>query len=170
MQFAASIESKSENPIAHAIISKSLEQKIQNLEVSQFSALSGLGISGIYQQKKVFVGKPNTDGIIISESFQKKIEDLESEGKTVVIVYVEESLIGLVAVSDSIRENARHVIDDIKHLGLDVVLLSGDNQRTVKSVAQKLGISNVLANVLPEMKSDQVRKIQNQGKKVATIS
>jgi Cu+-exporting ATPase len=169
LQFAASVESKSEHPIAHAIISKSSEQKIQNLEVSQFSALSGLGISGIYQQKKIFVGKPDTDGITISESFRKKIDDLESEGKTVVLVYVEDNLIGLIAVSDSIRENARHVIDDIKHLGLDVVLLSGDNQRTVKSVAQKLGISNVLANVLPEMKSDQVRKIQNQGKKVAMV-
>lgn len=169
LQFASSVETRSEHPIAHAIVSKALEQKIQNLDVSQFSAMSGHGIVAIYQQKRIFVGKPNTDDAKISESFQKKIEDLESEGKTVVLIRFEDDVVGAIAVSDTIRENARHVIDDIKNIGLEVVLLSGDNQRTVKSVAHKLGISNVLANVLPDMKSEQIRKLQGEGKKIAMV-
>jgi Cu+-exporting ATPase len=168
LQFASSAEARSEHPIAHAIVSKSLEQKVKNLDISQFSAMSGHGIIAMYQQKKIFVGKPNIS-YTISESFQRKIETMESEGKTVVLVYIDDELIGVIAVSDSMRENARHVIDDIKNLGLDVILLSGDNQRTVQSVAKKLGIIKVLANVLPDAKSDQIRKLQQQGKKVAMV-
>lgn len=169
LQLASSVESKSEHPIAYAIASKSLEQKIQNLDVTEFSAMSGHGITALYQQRKIFVGKPNINGVKMSESFQKKIEDLESEGKTVILVCIEDDPVGVIAVSDDIRKNARHVIDDIKNLGLDVILLSGDNQRTVKSVAQRLGISNVLANVLPDQKSGQIRKLQDQGKKVVMV-
>jgi len=169
LQLASSVESKSEHPIAHAIVSKSLEQKIQNLDVTEFFAMSGHGITALYQQRKIFVGKPSINGVKISESFQKKIDDLESEGKTVILVCIEGDPVGVIAVSDDIRKNARHVIDDIKNLGLDVILLSGDNQRTVKSVAQRLGISNVLANVLPDQKSGQIRKLQEQGKKVAMV-
>lgn len=131
--------------------------------------MSGHGIMAVYQQRKIFVGKPNTNSVKISESLQKKIEGLEFEDKTVVLVCIENDLIGIIAVSDSVRENAKHVIDDITNLGLGVVLLSGDNQRTVKSVAQRLGISTVLANVLPDEKSGQIRKLQEQGKKVAMI-
>lgn len=169
LQIASSIESKSEHPIAHAIVSKSLEQKSKNLDVSEFSALSGYGITGVYQQRKIFVGKPNANSIRISESFQKKIENLESEGKTVVLVCIEDDVAGIIAVSDSVRENAKHVIDEIKHLGLNVILLSGDNQRTAKSVAQKLDISTVLANVLPAEKSGQIRTLQEQGSKVVMV-
>ncbi len=169
LQIASSVESKSEHPIAHAIVSKSLEQKFQNLDVSEFSALSGYGITGVYQQRKIFVGKPNANSIRISESLQKKIESLESEGKTVVLVCIEDDVAGIIAVSDSVRENAKHVIDEIKHLGLNVILLSGDNQRTAKFVAQKLGISTVLANVLPAEKSGQIRTLQEQGNKVVMV-
>lgn len=168
LQIASSVESKSEHPIAHAIVSKSLEQTSQNLDVSEFSALSGYGITGVYQQRKIFVGKPNANNII-SESFQKKIQSLESEGKTVVLVCIEDDVAGIIAVSDSVRENAKHVIDEIKHLGLNVILLSGDNQRTAKFVAQKLGISTVLANVLPAEKSGQIRALQEQGNKVVMV-
>lgn len=168
LQIASSVESKSEHPIAHAIVSKSLEQTSQNLDVSEFSALSGYGITGVYQQRKIFVGKPNANNII-SESFQKKIQSLESEGKTVVLVCIEDDVTGIIAVSDSVRENAKYVIDEIKHLGLNVILLSGDNQRTAKFVAQKLGISTVLANVLPAEKSGQIRALQEQGNKVVMV-
>ena len=169
LQLASSVEARSEHPIAHAIVSKSSEQKIPNLDVTHFSAMSGYGITASYQHRRIFVGKPNADGIKILESFQKKIEDLESEGKTVVLVCLEDDVAGIIAISDTIRENARHVIDDIKNMKLEVVLLSGDNQRTVQSVAQKLGIPNVLANVLPDMKSEQIKKLQREGKKVAMV-
>jgi Cu+-exporting ATPase len=168
LQIASSVESKSEHPIAHAIVSKSLEQKSQNLDVSEFSAFSGYGITGVYQQRKIFVGKLNANNII-SESFQKKIQSLESEVKTVVLVCIEDDVAGIIAVSDSVRENAKHVIDEIKHLGLNVILLSGDNQRTAKFVAQRLGISTVLANVLPAEKSGQIRALQEQGNKVVMV-
>lgn len=169
LQIASSIELKSEHPIAHAIVSKSLEQKCKNIDVSEFSAISGYGVTGVYQQRKIFVGKPNTNSIRISESFQKKIESLESEGKTVVLVCVEDDVVGIIAISDSVRENAKHVICEIKHLGLNVMLLSGDNQRTTESVAQNLGISAVLANVLPAEKSGQIRNLQERGNKVVMI-
>ena len=103
---------------------------------------------------------------------QSKITELESEGKTVVAVFVEDKLAGLFTVADTLRENAKYMIDEIRRMEqkeYNVILMSGDNERTATSIAKELGISNVLAEVLPATKAQKIKELQNQGRKVAMI-
>jgi P-type Cu+ transporter len=184
LQLAASAEIKSEHPIAQAITRKATEKSIPTLKVSEFNSLTGHGVVASYFEKRIFVGNPriNNDGnddnnnnnknneLIIPENLQTKITDLESEGKTVVAVFIEDKLAGLIAVADTLRENANHVIAEIQHkMKNDIILMTGDNQRTANAIAKKLGIQNVLSQVLPESKALEIKKLQDQGKKVVMV-
>jgi P-type Cu+ transporter len=177
LQIASSLENRSEHPIAQAIINKASKQSIPTLEVSQFNSISGHGIMAFYQEKRIFVGSPTTSiattlnngSSIIPQRLQSEISKLEAEGKTVVAVYIEDKLVGLIAVADTLREDAKHTIDEIKQMNKEVILISGDNERTANAIANKLGINNVLAQVMPETKAQEVKKLQDQGKKVAMI-
>jgi Cu+-exporting ATPase len=179
LQLAASAEIKSEHPIAQAIVNKASEQKIAPLEVSEFTAISGHGVMATYLQRRIFVGSPTdskdkdttttTTASIIPESMQLRKIDLESQGKTVVTVFVDNRVAGVIAVADTIRDNAKSVIDIIKDSGKQVVLMSGDNERTAQAIAKKLGIQNVLAQVLPETKAYEIKKLQDQERTVAMV-
>ena len=103
---------------------------------------------------------------------QSKLTELESEGKTVVAVFIEHKLAGLIAVADTLRENAKYMIDEIKGMEekkYNIILMSGDNERTARAIAKELGISNVLAEVLPATKAQKIKELQIQGRKVAMI-
>jgi Cu+-exporting ATPase len=182
LQLAASAEIKSEHPIAQAITRKATEKSIPTLKVSEFNSLTGHGVVASYFEKRIFVGNPriNNDGndnnnnnneLIIPENLQTKITDLESEGKTVVAVFIEDQLAGLIAVADTLREDANHVIAEIQHKMKknDIILMTGDNQRTANAIAKKLGIQKVLSQVLPESKALEIKKLQDQGKKVVMV-
>jgi P-type Cu+ transporter len=181
LQLASSAEIKSEHPIAQAVVKKSSEQSIPTLNVSEFNSISGHGVVASYLQKRLFVGSPrepnsnnnNNDSNCATEmrsdQLQSKIFDLEDEGKTVVTVYLENKFVGLIAVADTIRENTKYVIDEIRNTNKDIILMTGDNQRTANTIAKKLGIKNVLAQVLPETKATEIKRLQNQGKLVAMV-
>jgi Cu+-exporting ATPase len=179
LQIASSVENRSEHPIAKAITSKASQQSIPTLEVSQFNSISGHGIMALYQEKRIFVGNPdatitntiiNNSSSIIPQRLQSEISRLETEGKTVVAVLIEDKLIGLIAVADTLRDDAKRTIDEIKHMNKEIILMSGDNERTANAIANKLGIKKVLAQVMPETKAQEVKKLQDQGKrKVAMI-
>ena len=181
LQLASSAEFKSEHPIAQAIVKKASEQSIPTLSVSDFNSISGHGVVASYLQNKIFVGSPkdltnnykdsNSDVAIevLPGKLQSKIFDLEDEGKTVVTVYLENKLVGLIAVADTIRESSKYVIDEIRNTNIDIILMTGDNQRTANTIANKLGIKNVLAQILPETKAEEIKKLQNQGRMVAMI-
>ena len=177
LQLASSAEIKSEHPIAQAIVKKASERKISLLEVHEFNTIIGHGIVAKYQQQRISVFSPrinnnkNSDLIqtTISKKFLAKILELESEGKTVITVFAEDKLIGLIAVADIIRENAIHIVKQIHSMGKEIILLSGDNQRTANSIAQRLGIVNVLAEVLPNEKVNKIIDLQNEKKVVAMI-
>ncbi len=174
LQLASSAEIKSEHPIAQSIVKKAAEQSIPVLKVSDFNSISGHGVVATHLEKRIFVGSPRlNNGNGIKEMFpvrlQSKIFDLEAEGKTVVTVYFENKLVGLIAVADTLRENTKYLIDEIKNTHRDIILMTGDNQRTANAIAKKLGISNVLAHVLPETKAEEIKKLQSQGKVVAMI-
>jgi Cu+-exporting ATPase len=174
-------EIKSEHPIAQAIVNKASEQLIPALKVSDFSSISGHGVVASYLQKRIFVGSPrgldNNDNNKKSNDFkemfpdkiQLKILDLEADGKTVVTVSYENKLVGLIAVADTLRTTAKYLIDEIKNTNRDIILMTGDNQTTANAIAKKLGITSVLAQVLPETKAEEIKKLQNQGKVVAMI-
>lgn len=171
LQLASSAEIKSEHPIAQAIVTRAFEEKIAPLEVSEFAAISGHGVVATHLQYRIFVGSPKAskDKGAIPEALQSRITELESEGKTVVAVFVNDKLAGIIAVADTLRENAKDVIAEIKHAGKDVILMSGDNERTAKAIARKLGIDHVLAQVLPETKAQEVKKLQDKGTRVAMV-
>ncbi|MHB8603099.1 MAG: heavy metal translocating P-type ATPase [Nitrosotalea sp.] len=169
MQLASSAETKSEHPIARAIVIKASEMVISPLEFSKFSAMSGHGVVATYLEKRVFVVSPQDNNGHIPEKIKQKISELESGGKTVVTVYVDDELVGVIAVADALRENSKHVIDELKKMNKKVILMSGDNERTANAIAKSLGIENVLARALPERKSEEIKKIQNQGRTVAMV-
>jgi Cu+-exporting ATPase len=131
-------------------------------------------------QKRIFVGSPrelnnyNNSGSNhttgrFPDRLQSKIFDLEAEGKSVVTVYSENNLVGLIAVADTPREDSKYIIDEIKKMKKQVILMSGDNKRTANTIAKKLGIESVMAQVSPEMKAQEILRLQSQGKKVIMI-
>jgi P-type Cu+ transporter len=180
LQLGSSAEIKSEHPIAQAIVKKASEQLIPALKVSDFNSISGHGVVASYLEKRIFVGSPrgldnnndkksNDFTEMLPDKIQSKILDLEAEGKTVVTVYYENKLVGLIAVADTLRSTAKYLIDEIKSTNRDIILMTGDNQRTADAIAKKLGIKNILAHVLPETKAKEIKKLQNQGKVVAMV-
>jgi len=173
LQLAASAEIKSEHPIAQAIVRKASHQSIAMLNISEFNSISGHGIVALYLNKRIFVGSPRTNrsnNVPIPPILRSKIDELESDAKTVVTVIVEGNIAGLIAVADTLRENARHVIYELQHkMKKDVILMSGDNEKTANAIARQAGIMKVLSNVRPEAKALEIKKLQDQGRKVAMV-
>ncbi len=186
LQLVSSLEIKSEHPIAQAIVKKACEKNISALEVSEFNSIIGQGIVAKYQQKKIFVGNPrtrttasisknneyfqsttttNTTTTIISNQIKSKIFELESEGKTVVAIFVEDKIIGLIAVADTIRENASDIVKQLHFMGKEIILLSGDNKRFADAIAKKLDIKNVFSQLSPQEKVDKIKGLQNEKKR-----
>ena len=169
LQLAASAEARSEHPIAQAIVSKAAEQKIPLFEVSEFSAITGHGVVALHQRRKIFVGSPRVDNNATPRSVAAKITELESEGKTAVTVFVENKLVGVIAVADTLWNNAEHIVNEIRHMANEVILMSGDNERTANAIAKKVGISKVLSQVSPEVKVLEIKKLQKEGRRVVMV-
>lgn len=178
---AASIERGSEHSLAEAIVKEADKQNITTFKVEKFEAIAGRGVTGIIEGGKVYFGNRKLmeqRGIEILRSVQSDIIKLENEGKTVMMLAAasrhsersEESiLIGLIAVADTVKESARAGVEALLKKGVEVYMITGDNRRTAAAIGAKLGIKNVLAEVLPEQKEAEVRKIQALGKTVAMV-
>lgn len=175
LQVASSAEIKSEHPISRAIVNKAIKQNIPAFQISGFEAVSGHGIIATYLRHKIFIGSPSKianllgDSAANPQSMQSKISKLEAEGKTVVAVFVDDRMVGAIAVADVLREEAKKMIDEIKEEGKRVVLLTGDNERTAQAIANKLGIGKILAQILPEEKGREIKKLQDRGRIVAMV-
>lgn len=170
--FAASLEKGSEHSLADAIVKKAEEQKLMLSKVRGFQAIAGHGIEGVIGKEKVFFGNRKLmerEKIKIPKLVQDDIEKLENEGKTVMLLVLDGTLIGLIAVADTIKETAKKGVEALQKKGIEVVMITGDNQRTANAIAKKLGIDRVLAEVLPDQKEAEVRKLQAEGKKVAMV-
>jgi Cu+-exporting ATPase len=171
LQFSASIEKGSEHSLAEAIVNKAEEQKLEIGSVTKFQAIAGHGVEGLINTKKVFLGnrklmdKEKVDYKEITEQMSK----LESDGKTVMMLAVNGKLAGLIAVADTIKDSAKEGLKALQDKIIEVIMITGDNQRTANAIAQKLGIKRVLAEVLPDQKEAEVRKIQAEGKIVAMV-
>ena len=171
LQIAASVENKSEHPLAQAIVNKAKEEKVNLLPVENFKAIPGHGISAELNNKKILLGnrKLMTDNKIDAGAWEEKIINLESQGKTVMIVSVADGAIGLIAVADVLKKESIGAIKVLKKNNITVWMLTGDNERTAKAIATEVGIENVMSEVLPDKKSEKVRELQAQGKIVAMI-
>ncbi|HHY19472.1 MAG TPA: copper-translocating P-type ATPase [Firmicutes bacterium] len=161
--YAASAESKSEHPLASAIVKKAKGLELK--EVDTFQAIVGRGLSAKVDKKTVVIGNRllmQEESIDYSE-YEMEIESFERQGKTVMLVAMDGAFSGFIAVADTIKENSKAVVATLKEMDIQVYMITGDNWRTANAVAEKLGIDNVLAEVLPEHKADEVLKLKEQG-------
>lgn len=171
LQLVGSAEKNSEHPLAMAIV-KGIEEKGIKLEtVKEFEAIPGYGIRAVVGDHELLIGtrKLMFRHNVSIESALSTMENLESEGKTAMIVAINETYAGLVAVADTIKETSKEAVARMKKVGLEVIMLTGDNQRTAETIAKQVGIDYVLAEVLPEEKGNEVQKLKDQGKKVAMV-
>ena len=164
LQYAASLETNSEHPIAKGILERAGDG-VQ--EPDEFNSITGKGIEGKVDGASVKVVSP---GFIRENDFdypKEQVEEISSQGKTVVFVVIEDELCGAIALGDEIRDTSRNAIKKLHEMGLEVVMLTGDNQQTAEYVAKELDIDQVFAEVLPDEKADKVKEVQGQGKLVA---
>lgn len=175
LTLAASLEKLSEHPIAKAIVNKAKEENINLEDVKNFHAIPGKGLEGEIivdsQPQKLFLGnralmeEKNINYSVIEADLEK----LENAGKTVMIIANTEELLGIIAVADTVKESAANAVKKLKKLGIEVWMITGDNERTARAVGEKLDITNIMAQVLPHEKSEKVKEIQNQVKLVAMV-
>jgi Cu+-exporting ATPase len=172
LTLAASLEKLSEHPLADAIVKYSEEENIDLLEVQNFRAIPGHGVEGLLNNKKYYFGnrKLITDIVGLSpDKIEKKMLRLEEAGKTAMILTSENEVLGLIAVADTIKETSSEAIRQLKNKGFTLYMITGDNQRTANAIAKQVGIDNVLAEVLPQDKANEIQKLQGTGIKVAMI-
>lgn len=163
LEIAASLEKLSEHPIAHAIVSKANLKKYK--KVTEFSVIRGKGIVGKIGKKEIAVGNRALmfDKKIKYSDFESKIVEFESSGKTAMIVSENKKVIGVIAVADALKEDSIKAIKRLNELGYRTVMITGDNERTAKAIGLQVGISEVIANVLPEDKAKKVEDLQKKG-------
>ncbi len=171
LNFAASIEKGSEHSLAESIVHRAEQDKLNLASVVGFKAISGQGVEGMMGGKKISFGNRRLMQArnISIEVVQADQERLEGEGKTAMLLAVDGVLVGIIAVADTIKDSAREGIALLLSMGVEPVMITGDNQRTADAIAAKLGITRVLAEVMPAEKEEQVRKIQAGGKVVAMV-
>lgn len=169
LQLAASLEKGSEHPLAEAIVAGAEAKGLKTDNVDAFEAITGKGVAGTVKGRAVALGNPammQDMGLDIT-SIQAQADTLRAEGKTAMFVAVDNKLAGLVAVADPIKETAAEAIRTLHARGLKIIMATGDNERTARAVAAKLGLDDVRADVLPEDKKALVDELHKQGKKVA---
>ncbi|KLA44640.1 heavy metal translocating P-type ATPase [Ligilactobacillus ruminis] len=170
LQIAASLESLSEHPLAQAITNSAKEKNLSLLEVEKFTQVAGQGIRGIIDGKKVLAGnlKMMNENQIETTS-ANFLDNSTNSGKTTLYFAQDNRLIGIIRVADVIKDTSKEAIEELNQMGLQTIMLTGDNETTARSIAKKAGIRNVIAEVLPADKEHEIQKLQNQGQKVAMV-
>lgn len=172
LQLAAVAEKGSEHPIGTAIVEKAAALGIKLPQGKLHQTSAGKGIKADYNGKRIFVGNRTfmrDNSVNMTAAAEEKVARLEKEGKTAVIVAFSKQLIGVIAVADTLKENSKPAIEQLQRMGKEVIMITGDNERTAAAIAQQLGIQRVLANVLPGEKAAKVKELQQEGKIVAMV-
>ena len=163
----ASIENKSEHPIAHAIVNYAKEKNLQISDISDFQNIQGKGIKGYINNKEYYIGNAKLIDDLGIKFDISVLEKYTAEGKTPVILAISGKVLGFVMVADEIKNEAKQAIKDLHKLGIRVVMLTGDDERTAKHIASLAGIDDIVAHVLPQDKLNKIKELQEQGKVVA---
>lgn len=171
IKIASSAEKGSEHPLGEAIVKYGEEENIKLEKVDDFKAIPGAGIQVIINNENILLGnkKLMNDNNIILEALEEKSNVLASQGKTPMYIAVDGKLAGIIAVADVVKESSKKAIEILHDMGIKVAMVTGDNVKTANAIATQVGIDMVLAEVLPEDKSKEVEKLQNQGKFVAMV-
>jgi Cu+-exporting ATPase len=171
LRLVASLEASSEHPVAEAIVSAAREQMLPLAEVESFQSFAGRGAAGVAEGAAILVGNEGlmADYAVPSEMFLAQAEQLAGAGKTPVYVAINGKPAGLIAVADPVKATSREAIRQLKQMGLTVVMLSGDHERTAQAVASEVGVDRVVAGVLPEGKVAEIRRLREAGQVVAMV-
>jgi P-type Cu+ transporter len=171
LTLAASAEKGSEHPLGESIIKKAKEEDLSFLPSKDFHAIPGHGIEAMIDSKKILLGNLGLmeERNVVLNGLLERAEHLSNEGKTPMFLAVEGEAAGIIAVADTLKENSKEAVEALHRMGLEVVMLTGDNQRTAKAIAYQIGIDRVLAEVLPEKKAEEIKRLQAEGKKVGMV-
>lgn len=176
LKVVGSLEQNSEHPLADAVMREVNLRKLDMYSVRSFNSITGEGVTGILENTpvgdvEVIVGnKKIMDRYSINiEEHIKEGENLVDQGKTIVYVATKDRYLGMIAIADKVRESSKTVIEELKNIGIDVIMLTGDNERTAKAIAKEVGLTKVIAEVSPEQKYSQIKKLQIAGKIVAMV-
>jgi len=172
LKVSASLEKLSEHPLAEAIYSYAREEEVILENVSDFSAIPGHGVQGKINNIEYYFGNRRLMTEVLNHSIDKverKLTKLEEQGKTVMILATKEKILGAISVADTVKPSSAAAIASLKKMGLSVYMITGDNGRTARAIASQVGIENILAEVLPEDKANEVKKLQQNNYKVAMV-
>ena len=171
LMFAGSAEKSSEHPLAEAIVKRADKAQVELVATTGFEALPGRGVKCTIKRKTVFLGnrKLMEEQNISTLEIESDMEQLETEGKTAMILAVDGNIVGIVAAMDTPKPDAIEAIKGLKSMKLEVTMLTGDNERTAKAIASQIGIDRIIANVLPWQKEEVIKKLQSEGKVVAMV-
>jgi Cu+-exporting ATPase len=171
LRLAASVEKNSQHPLAEAIVRKAQEEGIELAASEGFDTFGGKGVTAKVGRKEVLIG----NRILFSErnisyqNVEEKIVHLEEEGNTVILIALDNEIGGIIAIADTLKERTKDAVKEFKNMKFTVVMITGDNARTAHAIAKQIGIENVLAEVLPQDKADEVKKLQERGEVVAFV-
>ena len=172
LQIAASVESGSEHPLGKAIVSEAEKRKIKLLKAEKFKAIFGKGVSAEISGENVLAGKKKLiqeNGLDVS-FFESEVNQLQEQGKTIIWLAKKNRFLGIIALADVLKDEAKTVIDQLNKIGFKTIMLTGDNKKTAKAIAELAGINEVIAEVLPEEKVNLIKKLQKEGMvKVAMV-
>ncbi|MBU5451484.1 heavy metal translocating P-type ATPase [Acetivibrio sp. MSJd-27] len=171
LKIAASLEKQSEHPLAEAVIKKAEEEKVSLFRAEQFVSVSGRGIRAEINGKHYCAGNKmflKESGIVV-EKWEEKAQKMSDEGKTPLFFAEEKKLIGIIAAADVVKKTSAQAVSELIKMGIDVVMVTGDNERTAKAIQKQIGIPHVIAEVMPQDKEAEVRKLQEAGKTVAMV-
>ena len=171
LQLAAIAEKSSEHPLGEAIVKRAMDKNVEIADPEYFNAIPGHGVEVKYDGQNILLGnrklmqKNDIDTDFIEETMKK----LEEDGKTAMLIAVDSSLVGIIAVADTLKENSLEAVMTLQQMGLEVIMITGDNERTAKAIAKQAGVNRVLAEVLPGEKADEIHRLQQEGKIVAMV-
>ncbi len=171
LTLAASAEKGSEHPLGEAVVKKAKEENLNLSDPRDFQAIAGHGIEATVDSKRILFGNLRLmeEKRVSGNGLFNKALEFSNEGKTPMFLAVEGEMAGIIAVADTLKESSKKAVGALHQIGLEVVMLTGDNQRTAKAIANQVGVDRVLAEVLPEMKAEEIKRLQSGGKKVGMV-
>ncbi|MAF14104.1 MAG: copper-translocating P-type ATPase [Parcubacteria group bacterium] len=171
LKFAASAEMSSEHPLGESIVKAAQAKNLKLAEPKNFKTTAGLGLTAEVNSKKITIGKEKflEDKKIKISDYKTQANKLATRGKSVIYVAIDGQLTGLIALADTLKDGSVQAVKDLQKLGFEVVMITGDNEQTAQAIAKQVGVNQVMAEVLPENKTNEVKKLQAQGKKVIMV-